>query len=123
LNQGQYTTLSIGMAGTDGNVTVSLNGHSLTWNGLNTLKTADVATRSGLSATYQWVVFEWPTSDLAAAGASNEITLSCTGQMEYDALRMEISNTSSSPSTRGWYDYEWVNATTYTPANDAVENP
>jgi hypothetical protein len=123
LSQGSYAILSVSMAGTDGNVTVSLNGHSLTWNGLNTLKTADVATRSGLSSTYQWVVFEWPTSDLAAAGASNEITISNTNQMEYDALRFEISNTSSNPSTRGWHDYEWVNASTYTPADDSVANP
>ncbi len=123
LGQGQYTVLSIGMAGTDGNVTVALNGHSLTWNGLSTLKTSDTATRSGLSGTYQWVVFQWPTSDLAAAGASNEITISNSGQMEYDALRMEITNTSAAPSTRGWNDYEFVTSGSYVAANDAVPNP
>jgi hypothetical protein len=123
LAQGSFATLSLGVASTDGNVTVSLNGHSLTWNGLSTTKTSDAYARSGLSGTYQWVVFEWPTSDLAAAGASNEITTAVTGPMQYDALRFEISNTSSSPSTRGWHDYEWVTSGTYTAANDAVANP
>jgi hypothetical protein len=123
LSQGQYTVLSVGFASTDGNVTVSLNGHSLTWNGNSTLKTSDAATRSGLQGTYQWVVFQWPTSDLNGAGASDEITLSTTGNVEYDALRMEITNTSAAPSTRGWYDYEYVTSGTYTPANDSVDNP
>jgi len=123
LSQGQYAVLSVGFASTDGNVTLALNGHSLTWNGNSTLKTSDASTRSGLQGTYQWVVFQWPTSDLNAAGASNEITLSTDGNVEYDALRMEITNTSAAPSTRGWYDYEYVTSGTYTPANDAVDNP
>jgi hypothetical protein len=121
--QGQYTDLSIGFASTDGDVTVTLNGHSLTWNGLSTLKTSDAATRSGLSGTYQWVVFQFPTTDLAAAGASNEITLSTDGSVQYDALRLEITGTSAAPATRGWHDYEYVTSGTYTPANDAVANP
>jgi len=121
--QGQYAVLSVGLASTDGDVTVTLNGHSLTWNGLSTLKTSDGYARSGLSGTYQWVVFQWPTSDLAAAGASNEITLSVTGPVMYDALRMEITNTSAAPATRGWFDYEYVTSGTYTAANDAVNNP
>jgi hypothetical protein len=121
--QGQYTVLSIGFASTDGNVTATLNGHALTWNGASTLKTSDAATRSGLFGTYQWVVFQFPTTDLAAAGASNELTLSTSGSVQYDALRMEITNTSAAPATRGWYDYEYVTAGTYTPANDTVDNP
>ena len=123
LNQGQYTVLSIGFASTNGNVTVALNGRSLTWNGNSTLKTSDAATRSGLQGTYQWVAFQWPTSYLNAAGASNQMTLSTSGNLEYDALRMEITNTSAAPSARGWYDYEFVTSGTYMPANDAVDNP
>ncbi|MGD1030827.1 MAG: polysaccharide lyase family protein, partial [Opitutaceae bacterium] len=123
LSQGQYTVLSVGFASTNGNVTVALNGHSLTWNGNSTLKTSDAATRSGLQGTYQWVVFQWPTGDLNAAGASNEITLSTDGNVEYDALRMEITNTPAAPSVRSWYDYEFVTSGTYIPANDAVDNP
>jgi len=123
LSQGQYTVLSVGFASTDGDVTVALNGHSLTWLGNSTLKTSDAATRSGLQGTYQWVVFQWPTTDLNPAGASNEITLSTDGDVEYDALRMETTNTSAAPATRGWSDYEFVTSGTYTPANDAVDNP
>ncbi len=122
-SQGQYTVVSVGFASTDGNVTAALNGHALTWNGASTLKTSDAATRSGLQGTYQWVVFQWPTSDLAAAGASNEITLTTTGSVQYDALRMEITATSAAPATRGWHDYEYVTSGTYTPADDAVANP
>jgi hypothetical protein len=122
--QGQYVVLSVGLAATDANLTVSLNGHTLSWNGLSTVKTSDAAVRSGLAGTYQWVVFQWPTSDLAAAAASNEITLAVSGSsLMYDALRMEITNTSAAPATRGWNDYEFVTAGTYVPANDAVPNP
>jgi hypothetical protein len=123
LAQGSNAVLSLGLASTDGNVTVSLNGNSLSWDGLNTLKTSDGYARSGLSGTYQWVVFQWPTSDLAAAGASNEITMSVTGPCMYDALRFEIASTSAAPATRGWNDYEYVTSGTYTAANDAVNNP
>jgi hypothetical protein len=123
LAQGAFTVLSVGFASTNGNVTATLNGHALTWNGASTLKTSDATTRSGLSGTYQWVAFEWPTSDLAAAGASNTLTLSTSNNVEYDALRLEITGTSANPSTRGWHDYEYVTSGTYTPANDAVANP
>ena len=40
----------------------------------------------------------------------------------YDALRMEITNTSANPSTTGWHDYEYVNPTTYVAANDSVSS-
>jgi len=123
LSQGQYTVLSVGFASTNGNVTVSLNGHSLTWNGNSTLKTSDAATRSGLQGTYQWVVFQWPTGYLNATGSSDTVTLSTSGNVEYDALRMEITNTSAAPSASNWYDYEYVSSGVYTPANDTVNNP
>ena len=39
----------------------------------------------------------------------------------YDALRMEITNTSAAPSTRSWYDYEYITgANTQTAANNAA---
>jgi hypothetical protein len=33
---------------------------------------------------------------------------------------MEITNTSANPATTGWYDYEYITATTQTFQNDAV---
>jgi hypothetical protein len=80
--------------------------------------------RSGLSGYYQWVVFEWPTSDLNAAGADNVITLgpSQTDGFMSDAYRLEITPTSSNPTVTGWHDYEWVSGSSYTAANDAVPN-
>ena len=64
--------------------------------------------RSGLSGYYQWVVFEWPTSDLVAAGSQDTLTFTVTANQEgitYDALRMEIANRTANPSTTGWHDY------------------
>ena len=40
----------------------------------------------------------------------------------YDALRLEITNTSADPAVTGWNDYEYLYGTTYKPANDALEN-
>jgi len=40
----------------------------------------------------------------------------------YDALRMEISNTSADHSATGWNDYEFLYGGTYEAANDAVAN-
>jgi hypothetical protein len=119
LGQGAYTVMSVGLAATEGSLTASLNGHAITWHSINT---SDAAVRSGLYGYYQWIAFEWPTSDLNAAGADNVITLSVsqTQGVMYDALRMEITNKSSNPSTTGWYDYEYVTPSTYVPANDAV---
>ena len=39
----------------------------------------------------------------------------------YDAMRMEITNTSADPSVTGWYDYAWVTgADSQVLADDAV---
>jgi hypothetical protein len=121
--QGQYAVLSVGLAATESSLTVSLNGNALTWPGYNH-KNADAGVRSGLSGTYQWVVFQWPTSQLSAPGMDNVITfhVSRTQGDMYDALRMEITNTSADQTVTGWNDYEYVNATTYEAANDAIEN-
>jgi hypothetical protein len=40
----------------------------------------------------------------------------------YDALRMEITNTSAVHEVTDWNDYEYVNSSTSEPANDAVAN-
>ena len=42
--------------------------------------------------------------------------------VEYDALRMEISDRSADPATIGWNDYDYVDTNGYKPANDAVGN-
>ena len=130
--QGGYVDLSVGLAAVEENLTVSLNGHALTW---NCIKVSDAMERSSMSGTYQWVVFEWPTSDLVAVGSDNVLTFTASEQsgmtyagnqlnqgIEYDALRMEISSKGANPTNTGWYDYEYVTSGTYTAANDAVAN-
>ena len=120
--QGPYVDLSVGLACNEADLTVSLNGHALTWNSINV---SDCSVRSGLSGYYQWVVFEWPTSDLVAAGSQDTLTFTVTANQEgitYDALRMEIANRTANPSTTGWHDYEYVTSGTYVAADDAVAN-
>jgi hypothetical protein len=123
--QGPYAILSVSLAATNSNLTVSLNGHSLTWPGYSTLKTSDAQVRSGLAGTHQWIAFEWPGSDLAPAGQSNQILLSVDHSqgVMYDALRLEVAPQSALPGLRGWNDYEYVAANVYLPANDALPNP
>jgi len=120
--QGGLVDISIGLACVEANLTASLNGHPLTWKAINH---SDCSVRSGLSGRYQWVVFEWPTSDLVANGGQDTLQLSVSGNVqgvEYDALRMEISKTGANPNTTGWHDYEYVTSGTYIPANDAVSS-
>jgi hypothetical protein len=120
--QGSFVDLSVGLAATEADLTASLNGHSITWHAKNQ---ADAQARSGLSGYYQWMVFEWPTSDLVASGGNNDLTLSVGGDGGnlYDALRMEISAKGANPSITGWHDYEYLSSTgTDTPENPAVSN-
>ena len=120
--QGSFVDISIGLACVEANLTASLNGHALTW---NAIKNSDCSVRSGFSGTYQWVVFEWPTSDLVAAGGKDALVLTVSGNVqgvEYDALRMEISKTGANPNTTGWHDYAYVTSGTSIAANDAVSN-
>jgi uncharacterized protein (TIGR03437 family) len=121
--QGQFAVLSVGLAATESGLTASLNGNALAWAGDGT-KYSDATVRSGLSGTYQWVVFQWPTSQLSAPGADNVITLTVnSGQgLLYDALRMEITSSSANPAFTGWHDYDYVASGTSTPANDRVAN-
>jgi hypothetical protein len=120
--QGGYVDLSVGLSCVEENLSVSLNGHALNWSAINK---NDCMVRSGFSGYYQWVVFEWPTSDLAAAGNENTLTLSVNGGgegVQYDALRMEISSKGANPSTTGWHDYEYIASGTDIAANDSISN-
>jgi hypothetical protein len=120
--QGSYVDISIGLPCVEANLTASLNGHALTWNAINN---SDCSVRSGFSGYYQWVVFEWPTSDLVASGSQDTLTLSVAGNVqgvEYDALRMEISKTGANPNTTGWHDYEYVTSGSYIAADDAISS-
>jgi hypothetical protein len=121
--QGQYVVLSVGLADTESSLIVTLNGHQLIWHGYG-LKNSDAGVRSGLSGTYQWVVFQWDTGQLNPPGEDNILTFSVNhpqGVM-YDALRMEITSRSADPAVTGWNDYEYLYGPTYKPANDALEN-
>ena len=122
LNQGQFAVLSVGLASTEASLTVTLNGHAETWTDPGT-GNADAMTRSGEAGFYQFLAFQFPTSNLLAAGQDNLLTfsVSTTDGVMYDALRMEITNTSASPSVTGWHDYEYIFGTSsQTAANDTI---
>jgi hypothetical protein len=121
--EGPYVTLSMGLAATESSLIVSLNGHPLVWPGYNH-KNSDAAVRSGLSGTYQWAVLQWDSSVLNPPGQDNILTFNVgrTQGVEYDALRMEISDRSADPAVTGWNDYDYVDANGFKAANDAVGN-
>lgn len=123
LAQGRFVVLSVALAATESNLAVSLNGTSLTWPGFN-VKNADAQVRSGLAGTTQWVVFQFPSTLLKAAGTDNALTFNTdhTQGVMYDALRMEITNLSAAPSTTGLHDYEYVDASGHIAANDSAAN-
>ena len=112
--------LSVGVVALDASLVVTLNGHSETW-GYNNFSPNDPMVRSGDSAFYQWAAFEFPESDLNMAGLLDQFTFgvsSHTDGVMYDALRMEITNTSANPSTTGWDDYTYINSSgTTAPVN------
>jgi hypothetical protein len=106
--QGQYVILSVALADTDASLIVELNGNQEIW---HTQNTTDAMVRSGDAGFYQWAAFQFPTTDLlTSTNADNEFTFSVSQPdgVEYDAMRMEITNTSANPTTTGWYDYTWV---------------
>jgi len=117
-----YAVLSVALAAAEGSLTVTLNGQPLVWHVLNA---SDAAVRSGLSGYTQWIAYQWDSSVLSPAGADNTLTFSVsqTQGVEYDALRMELTNTSADPAVRGWNDYEFLYKTTDTKANDSLPNP
>jgi hypothetical protein len=120
--QGQYAVLSVGLAAFEASLTVSLNGHAETWH-YNTAEASDAMVRSGAAGFYQMLAYQFPVADLSAVGADNDLTFSVSSSegVMYDALRMEITNTSAAPSTTGWNDYDYIYGTnSQTNANDAV---
>jgi hypothetical protein len=121
--QGQYVVLSVALAATEASLVVSLNGHQEIWHAGNATY-SDPMIRSGAAGFYQWAAFQFPTSDLLTANnANDEFTFSVsTGDgVMYDALRMEITNTSPDPSVTGWSDYAWVTGSnSQTLADDSV---
>jgi hypothetical protein len=123
--QGPFVVLSLGLAATEANLTVSLNGHPIAWHGFGPgLKNADGAVRSGFAGTFQWVVLEWNTSQLAPQGQDNVISFHVDHDqgVMYDALRMEITAASTAHEITGWNDYDYQNSVTFEPANDSIAN-
>jgi autotransporter-associated beta strand protein len=121
LNLGKYLDLSVGLVAAESSLIVSLNGHSLTWHYSN-IPADDPMERSGTTGYYQWIVYQWDTSDLNPVGQDDELTfgLSQGDGVMWDALRMEISATGANPTTTGWHDYEFLYNSTDTPVNDAL---
>jgi hypothetical protein len=123
----KYAELSVGLACDYGSYIVNLNGTNRTWS-YNSATESDCAIRSGLSGYYQWVVFEFPVSALSAAGADNLLTIGVSqtsGAMD-DALRLELTNSTSAPSSTLWHDYEYVGTSSTANnvrASDTVPNP
>ncbi len=120
--QGQYVVLSVALLAQDASLVVTLNGHSETWS-YNNFAPDDPMVRSGDAAFYQWAAFQFPVSDLSAIGADNEFTFGVSSHPDgvmYDALRMEITNTSASPSVTGWDDYTYINGSTQVAQNDVI---
>jgi hypothetical protein len=107
--QGQYVLLSVGLAASEGSLIVTLNGHQEIWH-YNGSETSDPMVRSGVAGFYQFLAFQFPTSYLLAPGSNNMFTFSVsqTDGVMYDAMRMEITNTSANPATTGWQDYYWI---------------
>jgi hypothetical protein len=121
--QGQYVVLSVALAATEASLTITLDGHQEIWHA-GSATYSDPMARSGDAGFYQWAAFQFPESDLIQTdGADNMFTFSVSTNdgVMYDALRMEITNTSADPSLTGWYDYAWVTGpNSQVLANDAV---
>jgi rhamnogalacturonan endolyase len=122
-----YVVLSVSLAATEASYIVTLNGQQLIWSSTNK---SDAAVRSGFSGYTQWIAFQWPVSALNPAGQNNVVTIGVSQPQgdEDDALRLELSNTSAAPATRGWNDYSFVTAgstggSVTVPPNDAIPNP
>jgi hypothetical protein len=117
-----FAVLSVALAAAEASLTVTLNGQPLVWHVANA---SDAAVRSGLSGYTQWIAFQWDSSVLKPAGADNVLTFSVsqTQGVEWDAMRMELTNNSADPAVTGWHDYEFLYNTTDTKPNDAVVNP
>ena len=106
----------------DASLVVSLNGHSETWS-YNNFSPDDPMIRSGDAGFYQWAAFQFPITDLNAVGTDDEFTFGVSNHGDgvmYDALRMEITNTSANPTTTGWHDYTYINGSSQTAPVDSI---
>jgi autotransporter-associated beta strand protein len=122
--QGQYVVLSVALAASESDLTVALNGNSETWTIPSTM-VSDPNNRSGQSGLYQWAAFQFPIADLGPNGTNNAFTFTVdkSGGVMYDALRMEITNTSAAPSSTGWYDYNFISSAGMISQNDQIGLP
>jgi len=129
LAQGSNVELTVGLVAQQSDLFASLNGNNqLIWHENNPATVTagdDPMQRSGVTAYYTWAVFEFPVSQLAAAGQDNVLSLSVNSAWgnTWDALRLEITPTSSKPSVTGWNDYTYVpKSGSQVSYNDAVPN-
>jgi hypothetical protein len=123
--QGQYVVLSVALCAQDASLVITLNGHTEIWS-YNGFSGDDPQVRSGDGGFYQWAAFQFPVADLSAAGLDNVLTFGLSNHTDgvmYDAIRMEITNTSANPTTTGWYDYTYINGSTQVPQDDSVALP
>ncbi len=118
----KYVVLSVSLACTEASDTVTLNGQTLSWPRANP---SDCMVRSGLSGYQQWFALQWDASILNPPGQDNLLTItpSQTDGVSDDALRLELTDTSADPATRGWNDYEFVDSSTDTKVQDGLPNP
>ncbi len=120
--QGQYVVLSVALAASESDLIVNLNGHQLIMKDPYYIHASDPMIRSGDAGYYGWAALQFPTSDLNPPGQDNVITLSVNHSwgVMYDALRLEITNTSADPAVTGWHDYEFLYGNTDTFPNDTL---
>jgi hypothetical protein len=132
IGSNQYVILTVGYSASQGGEKVTLNGTTPLIYTPPSADDSDAIERSGLSGVYQFVVYQWPISDLNAAGDDNIITTQFNAtsgtdsQISDDALTVSLSPTSAQPSVTGWNDYQFIAAAgagTTTKVNDAVPNP
>ena len=120
----KYVTLTLSLACADGSVVASLNGNkNYVWSATNA---TDCMVRSGLSGFTQFLVLQFPISQLnTTVGGDNTLTLSASGTGDSDdAVRVELSSTDASPSSTGWNDYTFLGSpTTTVQPNDSLPNP
>jgi hypothetical protein len=68
----------------------------------------------------------WPVSDLVqSAGGDNVISIGMSQPdgAEDDALRLELTNNTSNPTSTGWHDYTYISGSGTTLNNDTLANP
>lgn len=125
LGQGNYVLVSINTAGVNhSSLQVRLNGKhggTLLW---YPRLGSDPEVRSGVAGYNNFAVFQFNKADLNAAGQDNVLTLTATGAIMYDALKLEISANPADPAVTGWHDYDWMHYNAADAStNDAATDP